>query len=52
MTKKEKVELVRRYFGSTLKHAYKYVNDQKDEKVYIYMAEFFKAQAKKSFYED
>ena len=52
LTKKQKIQLVRRYFGSSLKSAYKYVNDQKNEKVYDYMIDFFKAQAIQAFYED
>lgn len=56
MTKQEKINLVRWYYGSTCKDAKKYVEDydkeNPDGKAYDYMLDFMKAQARLSFLED
>ena len=52
MTKKEKIDIVRRYFGLTVKEAKGYVEREMSERGYEEMKRFFKDQAVKSFYED
>ena len=57
MTKKEKIDLVKRYYGMTTKEASEYVRkhalihpeDEKD--LYKYMQDYFSDQARKSFYD-
>ena len=56
MTKKEKIALVKRYFGSVMKDAKKYVEDYDKQnpkgEIYEYIKDFFYHQDYKSFYED
>ena len=52
MTKKEKIDIVRRYFGLTVKGAKGYVERETSEREYEEMKAFLKKQAVKSFYED
>lgn len=52
MSKKQKIEIVRIYFGSVLKDAEKYVREQKDDRAYEYMLDFIRGQKIKCFEED
>lgn len=55
MTKKQKMEIVKLYYGSIFKNkkdVENYVKKQKDEMVYEYMNDFLKAQAVSMFCED
>ena len=49
MTKKEKIDIVRRYFGLTVKETKGYVEREMSERGYEEMKRFFKDQAGKSF---
>lgn len=55
MSKKQKIEIVKIYFGSVFKNvkeAEKYVREQKDDRAYEYMLDFIKGQAIEAFKED
>lgn len=52
LTKKEKIALVRWYYGSTIKDAKKYVEEQDNENVYDSMLLFMETQGRLAFLED
>lgn len=52
LSKKQKIEIVKRYYGMTTKQASEYVKNQNDISIFETMQNFFDRESKLSFYED